>query len=84
MMAYNVHPIMEDSSNLDLTVLADSIQQEITWPMNSVAGRLNTVATVPKMIRPRGRGNFWPGLAAGMLRILDYIVDWGSSIRVPR
>ena len=61
---------MENAPDLDLTVVADSIQQEVARAMNSVAGRLHVIATVPNMIRPREGRNFWTGLATGTLRIL--------------
>jgi len=78
-MACKVHPIVEDSSNLDVTVPANSIQQEMAWAMDSVAGRVHTISTVPKVICPRGGCYFWPGLAAGTLRILGDIVNCANQ-----
>jgi hypothetical protein len=78
-MLCKIHAIVEYSPNFDSTIVAGSIQQEVTGAMDSVAGRRYAVSAVPEMVGPCSRGDLGTGLAAGAPRIISHIEDGANQ-----
>jgi hypothetical protein len=78
----DIHAIVENSANLNLTVCACAIQQEVAGTTNATNGDRYAVSAMVKMVCPCVRGDLGARLTADPPRILGHIADGANQKRL--
>ena len=82
-MAFQVHTVVQDPADLDLTVVTGPVQEEMSRTQHPPNGSLDTVATTEKMVGPCRRIDLRAGVASLELRAIgDIHVGKRSAVHI--